>query len=109
MANRGSGGSFAESGSTDSGELQSLQLKLRLSSEPESGAYRVTIELSEVGVEVEVHDADLRRAVRTAADRCAEGLRDRGFAVTAPEVLAALENALENSELVRTSGPSGLN
>lgn len=84
----------------DTSDAQSLQLKLRLAAEPESGAYEVSIELSEVDVLVEVLDVDLRRAIRTAADRCAEQLRARGYSVTAGEVIGALEEALENSELV---------
>jgi formyltetrahydrofolate synthetase len=86
-----------------------LQLKLRLAAEPELGGYHVTIELSEVEVTVDVADQDLRRAVRTAADKCAEALRDRGFNVTTAEVLAALEDALEHSELVRASEADKLN
>ncbi len=84
----------------DVSDAQSLQLKLRLAAEPESGVYEVSIELSEIDVVVEVLDVDLRRAIRTAADRCAEKLRDKGYSVTAGEVIGALEDALENSELV---------
>jgi hypothetical protein len=63
----------------------------------------VTIELAEVAVTVEACDKDLRRAVRTAADACAERLREKGFSVSSAEVLSALDDALENSELVRES------
>jgi hypothetical protein len=91
------------SASTELADAHVLQLKLRLASDPETGDYRVTIELSEVCVTVEVKDADLRRAASTAAEQCAERLRERGFTVTATEVLGALEDALDNSELVRVS------
>ena len=77
--------------------------RLRLAAEPETNSYRVTIELTAVNITVEVVDADLRRGVRTAAGRCAERLRERGFTVSTDEVLTALEEALENSEVVRTA------
>jgi hypothetical protein len=86
---------------TDACDAESLELKLRLSAEPTSGAYQVSIELSEVNVVVDVLDVDLRRAIRTAAERCAAQLRDQGYAVTTGEVIGALEEALENSELVQ--------
>ena len=56
--------------------------------------------------EVEVHigagqiDLDLRGAVHGAADQCAEQLRDRGYAITAADVIGALEEALEGSEVL---------
>jgi hypothetical protein len=90
-------------GSVEPGDAQTLKLKLRLAAEPETKGYSVTIELVEVAVTVEAHDHDLRRAVRTAADSCAERLRAKGFTVTSAEVLTAIDEALENSELVRES------
>jgi hypothetical protein len=91
----------------DTSEVQSLQLKLRLATDPATSAYEVTIELSEVDVIVEVLDVDLRRAIRTAAERCAVQLREHGYAVTIGEVVGALQEALENCELVQR--PSTLN
>jgi hypothetical protein len=91
----------------DVGDEQSLQLKLRLATDPGTGAYEVTIEFSEIDVVVEVLDMDLRRAVRSAADQCADRLRECGYAVTPADVIGALEDALESSELVR--GPRALN
>lgn len=85
----------------DVGDLQSLQLKLRLAADPATSAYQVSIELSEVDVVVEVLDVDLRRAIRSAAEQCAAQLRDHGYAVTIGEVIGALEEALENCELVQ--------
>jgi uncharacterized protein (UPF0147 family) len=82
-------------------DAQSFHLKLRLASDPTTGAYEVSIELAEVDVLVEVVDVDLRRAVRRAADRCAERLRESGFAVTTTEVIGALEEALQDSEIVK--------
>ena len=87
----------------DVGDGQSLQLKLRLAGDPATGAYQVSIELADVNVVVDVLDVDLRRAIRTAAERCAAQLRERGYAVTTGEVIRALEEALENSELVKRS------
>jgi hypothetical protein len=84
----------------DLSDAQSLQLRLRLAADPDTGAYAVTIEFSEIDVAVEVLDIDLRRAIRTAADRCAQRLRDQGYAVTPGDVIHALEGALESSELV---------
>jgi hypothetical protein len=90
----------------DACDAQSLQLKLRLAADPATGAYQVSIELSEVNVVVDVLDVDLRRAIRSAAEQCARRLRDQGFAVSTVEVIGALEEALENSELVqRASAP----
>jgi hypothetical protein len=88
---------------SDTSEVQSLELKLRLASDPRTGAYEVVIEFSDIGVVVEVLDIDLRRAIRTAADRSAERLRDQGYLVTSADVIGALEDALESSDLVRTS------
>jgi hypothetical protein len=85
----------------DVSDAQSLQVKLRLAAEPDTGAFAVTIEFCEVDVVVEVLDCDLRRAIRTAADRCAERLRDRGYAVTPGDVIRALDEALKRSELVK--------
>ncbi len=85
----------------DLSDAKSLQLKLRLAAEPDMGAFVVTIELLEIDIVVEVLDVDLRRAIRTAADRCAERLRDQGYAVTPGDVIGALEDALECSELAR--------
>jgi hypothetical protein len=92
--------------SVEPADAQTLKLKLRLAAEPERQGYSVTIELVEVAVTVETRDKDLRRAVRAAADSCAERLREKGFTVTAAEVLTAIDDALENSELVRES-PGG--
>ncbi len=89
----------------DVSDAQALQLKLRLAGDPATGAYHVSIELSEVDVVVEVLDVDLRRAIRKAADRCAEELRDKGYTVTSGEVIHALEDALENFELVQRAAP----
>lgn len=83
----------------DVSDGQSLQLKLRLAVDPETGAYVVAIEFCEIDVVVEVLDVDLRRAIRTAADQCAERLRDRSYTVTPADVIRALEDALESSEL----------
>jgi hypothetical protein len=80
---------------------ESFHLKLRLASDPVTGAYEVSIELAEIDVAVEVMDLDLRRAVRAAADRCAERLREHGYVVTSAEVISALEDALQDSEIVR--------
>jgi hypothetical protein len=84
-----------------SDETQSFQLKLRLASNPATGAYEVSIELAEVDVQVEVADVDLRRAVRRAAEECAARLCDHGYVVTAADVMGALEDALEDSEIAR--------
>jgi uncharacterized protein (UPF0147 family) len=84
-----------------SDEAQSFQLKLRLASDPTTGAYEVSIELAEVDVLVEVADVDLRRAVRRAAEQCADRLCACGYVVTAADVMGALENALEDSEIAR--------
>ena len=89
-------------------DSQALQLKLRLASDPTTGAYEVSIELTEVDVSVEVLDIDLRRAIRTAAERCADRLRDKGYAVTPTEVIGALEDALDHSELIQRPA-QGLN
>jgi hypothetical protein len=88
-------------GASDGAE--SFHLKLRLASDPMTGGYEVSIELAEIDVLVEVVDSDLRRAVRAAADRCAERLREHGYAVTTAEVIGALEDALQDSEIVRRS------
>jgi hypothetical protein len=82
----------------DAGDLQSLELRLCFASDPGTGAFEVTLEFREIEVKVEVVDVDLRRAIRTAADRCAEKLRDEGFQVTPDDVIGALEDALEHSE-----------
>jgi hypothetical protein len=76
---------------------ESLQLCLRLAAAPGDGAYKVTIELLEIDLIVESIDLDLRGAVRGAAARCAEQLRQRGYAVTPADVIDALEEALESS------------
>ncbi|HZU82936.1 MAG TPA: hypothetical protein VE987_08475 [Polyangiaceae bacterium] len=81
----------------DAGDLESLQLTLRLAAGP-SGAFEVRIEFSEIDVAVEVIDVDLRRALRAAAEECAEKLRDNGYVVTSGDVIGALEGALESSE-----------
>jgi hypothetical protein len=85
----------------ESEEAQSFQLKLRLASDPTTGAYEVSIELAEVDVQVEVVDLDLRRAVRRAAERCADRLCEHGYVVTAADVIGALEDALQDSEVAR--------
>jgi uncharacterized protein (UPF0147 family) len=85
----------------ESEEAQSFQLKLRLASDPTTGAYEVSIELAEVDVQVEVVDLDLRRAVRRAAEQCADRLCDHGYVVTAADVIGALEDALQDSEIAR--------
>jgi hypothetical protein len=83
---------------TMSNARESLQLCLRLAAAPGNGAYKVTIELFEIDLVVESIDLDLRGAVRNAADRCAEQLRERGYAVTSADVIGALEDALETSD-----------
>jgi hypothetical protein len=84
-------------------DAQSLQLKLRLAADPETSAYEVTIEFYEIGLLVEVFDMDLRRAMRTAAGHCAERLADRGYDITPSDVVDALVEALEGSELGQLS------
>jgi hypothetical protein len=88
---------------------ESLQLCLRLAAAPGNGAYKVTIELFEIDLVVESIDLDLRGAVRSAADRCAAQLRERGYAVTAADVIGALEEALETSEALPAPQPELLN
>jgi uncharacterized protein (UPF0147 family) len=85
----------------ESDEAQSFQLKLRLASHPTTGAYEVSIELAEVDVQVEVVDVDLRRAVRRAAEQCADRLCEHGYVVTAADVIGALEDALQDTEMAR--------
>ncbi|HXN30801.1 MAG TPA: hypothetical protein VN894_03025 [Polyangiaceae bacterium] len=87
----------------DLGDARSLQLKLRLAAEPDTGAFAVMIEFFEIDIVVEVLDIDLRRAIRTAADRCAQRLRDQGYAVTSGDVIRALEDALQCSEIMQRS------
>ncbi|HEX8795245.1 MAG TPA: hypothetical protein VF765_30060 [Polyangiaceae bacterium] len=85
---------------------ETFQLKLRLAADAATGAYEVTIELLDVGVRVETIDVDLRRALRTAADECAERLNEMGYAVTSNDVIGALEEALDDAEVVqRESAP----
>ena len=84
---------------TTSNARESLQLCLRLASAPGNGAYKVTIELFEIDLVVESIDLDLRGAVRAAADRCAEQLRERGYAVTAADVIGAREVARQFSQV----------
>ena len=89
-----------------SGAEETFQLKLRLAADATTGAYEVTIELLNVGVRVETVDVDLRRALRTAADECAERLSEMGYAVTSNDVIGALEEALDDAEVVqRESNP----
>ena len=88
---------------------ESLQLCLRLAAAPGNGAYKVTIELFEIDLVVESIDLDLRGAVRGAADRCAEQLRERGYAVTSADVIDALEDALESSDIIPKRQPYTLN
>lgn len=88
---------------------ESLQLCLRLAAAPGNGAYKVTIELFEIDLVVESIDLDLRGAVRGAADRCAEQLRERGYAVTSADVIDALEEALESSDIIPKRQPYTLN
>jgi hypothetical protein len=83
----------------EASEAQSLQLKLRLAADPDTGAYEVTIEFCDIDLVIQVFDVDLRRAMRTAAGRCADRLGERGYAVTPADVIAALVDALESSEL----------
>jgi hypothetical protein len=84
---------------------ESLQLCLRLAAAPGNGAYKVTIELFEIDLVVESIDLDLRGAVRGAADRCAEQLRERGYAVTTADVIGALEEALQASDAMPAKTP----
>jgi uncharacterized protein (UPF0147 family) len=93
---------------TTSNARESLQLCLRLAAAPGNGAYKVTIELFEINLVVESIDLDLRGAVRAAADRCAEQLRERGYAVTAADVIGALEDALECSQAMPKPQPQEL-
>ncbi len=85
---------------TYAADPQSLQLCLRLAAAPGNGAYKVTIELAEIDLVVEAIDLDLRGAIRTAATRCAKQLGELGYAVTPSEVIGALEDALESSQMV---------
>jgi len=88
----------------DSG-AETFQLKLRLAADAATGAYEVTIELLDIGLCVEKIDVDLRRALRSAADECAARLREMGYAVTSNDVIGALEEALDDAEVVRRESP----
>ena len=68
---------------------ESLQLCLKLAAAPGNAAYKVTIELFEIDLVVESVDLHLRGAVRAAADRCAQRLRERGYEVTSADVKSA--------------------
>jgi hypothetical protein len=80
-------------------DLESLQLCLRLAAAPDHGAYKVTLELSEIELVVEAIDLDLRGAIHRAARQCASRLRQRGYAVTAVDIVRALEEAIAHSDL----------
>jgi hypothetical protein len=73
---------------------ESLQLCLRLAAAPDHGAYKVTLELSEIDLVVEAVDANLRSAIEGAAARCAARLRKRGYSVTMFEIVRALDEAM---------------
>lgn len=66
--------------------------------------YEVRIAFSEVDILVEVLDVDLRRALITAAKRCSDRLRERGYDVSPTEVIVALEEALESPGIAEHAG-----
>jgi hypothetical protein len=82
----------------------SLQLYLRVDAASGNRAFKVTLEIGQIDLVVEVIELDLANAVRAAADRCAERLRGRGYAVTAEHVLGALETTVEQP-YSRSSAP----
>jgi hypothetical protein len=78
----------AESASLDH---VSIRTYLRIDAAAGDDAYRVTIQVSDLGIVVEAVDRQVGAAIQTAAQRCAEELGDRGYLVTAGEVLDSLE------------------
>jgi hypothetical protein len=84
---------------------ESLQLCLRLAAAPDHGAYKVTLELSEIDLVVEAVDLDLRSAIQGAARRCAVRLRQRGYAVTSFEIVRALDEAMAHSDVGMALAP----
>jgi hypothetical protein len=87
-------------------DLESLQLCLRLAAAPDHGAYKVTLELSEIDLVVEAVDLDLRSAIQGAARRCASRLRQRGYSVTSLEIVRALDEAMAHSDLAMALAPA---
>ena len=75
-----------------------LQLDLRVDAAPGGGAFKATIALQEIDLNVEAVAVDLGEAMRSAAQRCAERLGELGYAVTCADVLGALEETLEPLE-----------
>ena len=69
-----------------------LQIGLQLDAAPDSSEFRVTIELGELDLAVQVIEADLGDALRGAAERCASRLRERGYDISPAMVLGALED-----------------
>lgn len=80
-----------------------LEIDLCVQASPSDSAYRARIELSAIDMVVEVCDNDLGDAVLTAVRQCSERLRERGYAVTAANVLAALD-VVEGSDIMWRSG-----
>jgi hypothetical protein len=72
-----------------------LQIGLQLDAAPDNSEFRVTIELGDVDIAVQVIEADLGDALRGAAERCADQLRERGYDISAAAVLGALEDSYD--------------
>jgi hypothetical protein len=64
---------------------------LRIDAAPNDDAFKVTIHVSELELVVEAIERDVGAAIHSAADKCAMRLREKGFPVTAGEVLDSLE------------------
>lgn len=71
-----------------------LDFKFRLSANVEGGTVCVEIELKEVGIHIDVTDADLKAAVRTASKHCVKRLAEKGYDTTEENILETLETYL---------------
>lgn len=78
----------AESASLDH---VSIRTYLRIDAASGDDAFRVTIQVSELGIVVEAVDRQVGAAIQAAAQRCADELTEQGYLVTAGEVLDSLE------------------
>jgi len=68
-----------------------LSIRLRVDAAPSRNAFKATIDVAPLDLAVRVVREDVRDAIHAAAEACAHSLCDRGYPVTAAEVLDSLD------------------
>lgn len=80
------------------GDPEELQLRFGLAISSNRDAYRITVDMPEIGLHIEVIDVQLKAAIIHAVDNCVARLTELRYQVTAGQMMFCLEAALDKTQ-----------